>query len=228
MRICREGWPFILGCLVASDISLLGGIFYKSFFCVVLAALFFLATAFCAYFFRDPARVIPPGENLIRAPADGKILAIIEGKDAGVPEPVWILRIFLSVFEPHLQRAPVAGTVKQIAYKKGIFLDARNPRAPFENEQNRIEIVPSPRPSPDGRGRSGAAGEATIVVTQIAGLIARRIVCWVKEGQKIQAGERIGLIRFGSQVEMVFSKSAKLRVKAGDFVTAGDTVIAEL
>ena len=182
--------------------------------------------------FRDgrPAQALygkNPTGFLIFTP-QGRMSAIIEGKDAGVPEPVWILRIFLSVFEPHLQRAPVAGTVKQIAYKKGIFLDARNPRAPFENEQNRIEIVPSPRPSPDGRGRSGAAGEATIVVTQIAGLIARRIVCWVKEGQNVQAGERIGLIRFGSQVEIVFSKSAKLRVKAGDFVTAGDTVIAEL
>ena len=144
MRICREGWPFILGCLVASDIFLLGGIFYKSFFCVVLAALFFLATAFCAYFFRDPARVIPPGENLIRAPADGKILAIIEGKDAGVPEPVWILRIFLSVFEPHLQRAPVAGTVKQIAYKK------RHLR------MNKIELKSCPHPDPLPMGEGAA------------------------------------------------------------------------
>jgi phosphatidylserine decarboxylase len=215
MRIVREGWPFIIGSLVAGILFRLAGLIYISAFCTILAFLFFLATAFCAYFFRDPARVIPQGEKLILAPADGKILEIVDGKDPIVSEPVRILRIFLSVFEPHLQRAPVAGTVKRIAYKKGKFLDARDPRAAFENEQNRIEIVPP-------------QGMAAVVVTQIAGLIARRIVCWVKEGQNVQAGEKIGIIRFGSQVDMVFPQSAKLRVKAGDFVTAGDTVIAEI
>ncbi len=215
MRIVKEGWPFILGCLVASDLFLLGGIFCKSPFCIALAVLFFLATAFCAYFFRDPARVIPQDKNLLLAPADGKILEVIEGKDSISTEPVWILRIFLSVFEPHLQRSPITGRVRAIRYKTGKFLDARHPQAPFENEQNRIEII-------------GETGKPSLVVTQIAGLIARRIVCWVKEGQTVQAGERIGLIRFGSQVDVVMPKSAKLRVKAGDFVTAGDTVLADL
>ena len=211
MRIVKEGWPFILGCLVASDLFLLGSIFLKRGFWlfVVLAIVFFVLTVFCAYFFRDPARVIPQDEKLILSPADGKILEIIEGKDPGFAEPVWILRIFLSVFEPHLQRSPVKGRVKAIAYKKGKFLDARDPQAPFQNEQNRIEI-------------------GGVVITQIAGLIARRIVCWVKEGQSVQAGEKIGLIRFGSQVDMVFPKNVTLRVKTGDFVTAGDTVIAEI
>ena len=228
MRIVREGWPFILGSLAASAFFLLGGLFLSSTIGILFAILFFVATAFCVYFFRDPARVIPTGDNLILAPADGKILEIIEGKDAISADPVWILRIFLSVFEPHLQRSPVAGTIRKITYKTGKFLDARDPKAPFENEQNRIEIVASPQPSPSGRGRSEAAGEASLVVTQIAGLIARRIVCWVKEGQHVQAGERIGLIRFGSQVDVVLAKEAKLRVKAGDFVTAGDTVLADL
>ncbi len=213
MRIVREGWPFILGSLAASGFFLLGSVFLRSTIGVIYAVLLFLAAAFCVYFFRDPARVIPAGKNLLLAPADGKILEIVEGEDAISSGPVWILRIFLSVFEPHIQRSPVAGAVKRIAYQKGIFLDARNPRAAFENEQNRIAI---------------GQGEGAVVVTQIAGLIARRIVCWVKEGQYIQAGERIGLIRFGSQVDMVFPRNAKLRVKAGDFVTAGDTVIADL
>ena len=213
MRIVREGWPFIIGCLVAADLFLLGAILAKSRFSIALAVLCFIATAFCGYFFRDPARVIPQGENLILSPADGKILEIVEGKDAVATEPVWIVRIFLSVFEPHLQRSPVAGRVRTIEYKKGKFLDARDPKAAFENEQNRIEIV---------------QGKMAVFVTQIAGLIARRIVCWVKEGQTLQAGERIGLIRFGSQVDMVFPKSATLRVKTGDFVTAGDTVLAEI
>jgi phosphatidylserine decarboxylase len=215
MRIVREGWPFILGCLVASDLFLLGGGLLKSTLCVVLAVLLFIATLFCAYFFRDPARVIPEDAKLILSPADGKIMEIVEGKDAIASEPVWILRIFLSVFEPHLQRSPVAGKIRMIAYKKGKFLDARDPQAAFENEQNRIEI-------------SSNTGPLNLVVTQIAGLIARRIVCWVKEGQEVQAGERIGLIRFGSQVDVVMPKSSKLKVKAGDFVTAGDTVLAEI
>ncbi len=212
----------------------------RSRFCVALAVLLFIATAFCVYFFRDPARVIPQDTKLILSPADGKIMEIVEGKDPIVSEAVWILRIFLSVFEPHLQRSPVAGRIRKIEYKKGKFLDARDPKAAFENEQNRIEIVPSPQPSPTSGGRGDknnipsppqgerVQGEGAVVVTQIAGLIARRIVCWVKEGQSVQAGEKIGLIRFGSQVDMAFSKSVKLRVKAGDFVTAGDTVLAEI
>jgi phosphatidylserine decarboxylase len=215
MRIVREGWPFILGCLVAADLFLLGGLFLKSAVCIALALVCFLATAFCAYFFRDPARVIPQGDGLILSPADGRILEIIEGQDSIATEPVWILRIFLSVFEPHLQRSPFAGRVRAIRYKTGKFLDARHPQAPFENEQNRIEIVSD-------------SGKYILVVTQIAGLIARRIVCWVKEGQQVKAGERIGLIRFGSQVDVVMPKTSKLRVKTGDFVTAGDTVLAEL
>ena len=215
MRIVREGWPFILGCLVVSDLFLTGGVIWKNGFLAGIAVVFFLATLFCAYFFRDPARVIPAGDQFILCPADGKILEIIEGKDPIVSEPVWILRIFLSVFEPHLQRSPIAGSVQAIAYKKGKFLDARDPQAPFDNEQNRIEIVSD-------------SGHVRLVVTQIAGLIARRIVCWVKEGQKIKSGERIGLIRFGSQVDVVMSKTVKLRVKTGDFVTAGDTILAEI
>ncbi len=226
MRIVREGWPFILGCLVASDLFLLGGVLWRSAFCVALAVLFFLATAFCVYFFRDPARVVPQDDKLILCPADGKVMEVIEGKDAISSGPVWIIRIFLSVFDPHLQRSPVSGVVRAIQYKTGKFLDARDPQAAFENEQNRIEIVASPQPSPDGRGRQSLGG-AVIVVTQIAGLIARRIVCWVKEGQRVQAGERIGLIRFGSQVDVVLPKSTTIKVKAGDVVTAGDTVLAE-
>jgi phosphatidylserine decarboxylase len=214
-KIVREGWPFILGCLVASDIFLLVSIFFKNGFCVVIAVLFLVATAFCAYFFRDPARLIPAGEHLLLCPADGKVMEVVEGRDAISTEPVWILRIFLSVFDPHLQRSPMAGKVKAIRYKTGKFLDARDPKAAFENEQNRIEIVSD-------------SGAVTLVVTQIAGLIARRIVCWVKEGQPLQAGERIGLIRFGSQVDVVLPKASKVRVKAGDVVTAGSTVLAEL
>jgi phosphatidylserine decarboxylase len=215
MRIVREGWPFILGCLIASDLFLAGAIVLHSWILTGVAVILFLATAFCLWFFRDPPRVIPAGDRLMLSPADGRILEIVEVKDPISTDPVWMLRIFLSVFEPHLQRSPVTGKVRAIQYKKGKFLDARDPKAPFDNEQNRIEIVPD-------------SGAPALVVTQIAGLIARRIVCWVKEGQSVQAGERIGLIRFGSQVDVVMPKSVRLRVKQGDFVTAGDTVLADL
>ena len=179
-----------------------------------IAGLAFLAAVYCAYFFRDPQRVIPAGDRWILAPADGKILEIVQTIEAG--SPVWVVRIFLSIFDPHLQRSPVAGQVQSLTYRPGKFLDARDPQAAFENEQNRIEIAPS----------SGSL-RTPLVVTQIAGLIARRIRCWVREGQPVKAGERIGLIQFGSQVDLALPQTARLRVKAGDRVKAGESVIAE-
>lgn len=216
MKIAKEGWPFILGSAATAILFWILAASLRSTFFGFLTGVNVLAALFCAYFFRDPARAIPAGDRWILSPADGKVMEVIEGRDPISTEPVWILRIFLSVFEPHIQRAPVAGRVRMIQYKKGKFLDARDPQAAFENEQNRIEIS----------GSEG--GKPLIVVTQIAGLIARRIVCWVKEGQMVAAGEQIGLIRFGSQVDMVLPKAATVRVKAGDHVTAGDTIIAEV
>ncbi len=213
MRIVREGWPFIIGCLLVSHFFLLSSIFLMLRSFLALAVVFFLLTAFCVYFFRDPLRVIPQDESLVLCPADGKVLEVIEGTDPTLSGPVWIIRIFLSVFDPHLQRSPVSGRVQKIDYKRGKFLDARDPRAAFENEQNRVVI-------------EATHGPMRLVVTQIAGLIARRIVCWVREGQSVKAGERIGLIRFGSQVDVVLPKACEVRVKAGDRVTAGDTILA--
>jgi phosphatidylserine decarboxylase len=216
MRIAKAGWPFVLGGLLAA--ALLCGLasHFESVIVGMLAGVALLASAFCAYFFRDPPRVIPSGDQLIVSPADGKIVAIEEGTDPAYTDPVWVMRIFLSVFDPHIQRMPVAGRVEKIKYTKGKFLDARHPQAHFENEQNRLEIRPMGRPS-----------ATPIVVTQIAGLIARRIVCWVKEGETLKSGEQFGLIRFGSQVDIVFPKTVVFKVKAGDRVEAGSTVLAE-
>ncbi len=214
MRIVREGWPFIIGCLAIANVFLLCGILFKLRWLLVPAIIFLILSAFCAYFFRDPRRVIPKNDKWVLSPADGRVLEVIEGKDPIDAGPVWVIRIFLSVFDPHLQRSPVAGTVRRIEYKRGKFLDARDPQAPFENEQNRIEI-------------ESAGAPMRLVVTQIAGLVARRIICWVKEGQTIEAGQRIGLIRFGSQVDVVLPKSCSVQVKAGDVITAGDTVLAQ-
>jgi phosphatidylserine decarboxylase len=211
MSVCREGFPFILGCLIPGGVLLIAGGLMGLSVLVWIAGFAFLAAAYCAYFFRDPARIIPPGEKWILSPADGKILEAVQAQDNG--SPVWLVRIFLSVFDPHLQRAPIKGRIKAIRYQKGKFLDARNPKAHVENEQNRMEIE-----SPSGM----------ISVTQIAGLIARRIVCWAKEGESLAAGQQYGLIRFGSQVDLTFPATAKLLVKAGDRVEAGSTILAEL
>lgn len=211
MGIVREGWPFILGCLGVSGGFALAARLWGIGFFAFASGIFFLAAGFCAYFFRDPARTLPTGQGLILCPADGKVMEVVPGTHEG--KAVQIVRIFLSVFDPHLQRTPITGTVKKITYVKGKFLDARDPKAAFENEQNHILI--------EGEGVS-------LVVTQIAGLIARRIVCWVNEGQAVKAGDKIGLIRFGSQVDIILPASANVKVKAGDVVTAGDLVLAQI
>ncbi len=217
MRICKAGWPFVLGCFVTAILLSALAKSVHSAFMGFLAGVGFLAAAFCAYFFRDPSRIVPLGDQFIVSPADGKVVDISEGNDPAWAEPIWVMRIFLSVFEPHLQRSPIQGQVRKIVYTTGKFLDARHPQAHFENEQNRLEIIAS---NPKLRG--------PIVVTQIAGLIARRIVCWVKEGGSLQAGEQFGLIRFGSQVDIVLPRTVELKVKKGDHVEAGSTVIAEV
>jgi phosphatidylserine decarboxylase len=212
MKLCPEGWPFVFGGLaVALGFWFAGRAWHSPAF-IFISGLGLLATAFCAYFFRDPARVLPTGQGFILSPAYGKVMEIVEGTDPISSEPVGIIRIFLSVFDAHLQVAPIDGQVTKVQYKAGKFLDARDPKAAFENEQNRIELT----------------GEAKLAVTQVAGLIARRIVCQVREGQNVRAGDKIGLIRFGSQVDVVVPKNVTWRVKAGDRVTGGETVLAEL
>jgi len=168
-------------------------------------------SGYCAYFFRDFERAIPVNEALILSPADGKVMdvsSVAEGPFKGDQ----IVRIFLSVFDVHVQRAPVQAKVDQIEYKPGRFLDARDPRAHIENEQNALILT-------SNKGR--------VVVIQIAGFIARRIVCWMKPGDELAQGQRFGLIRFGSQVDLIVPKNVDIRVKAGDRVAGGLTVIGE-
>ena len=172
--------------------------------------LFVLAACFCAYFFRNPARMLPTGKGLVLCPAYGRVMDVTEGSEGG--KPVKIVRVFLSVFNAHLQISPVDVRIQKIAYVPGKFLDARDPKAAFENEQNRIEI---------------AFDAGTLVVTQIAGLIARRIVCYVKEGQAVEAGQMLGLIRFGSQVDISLPITAQVRVQKGDVVSP-ESVLAAL
>jgi phosphatidylserine decarboxylase len=211
MKVAKQGLPFVFGCaipgLICLGVAQLMGLTWAGW----VGGLFFLAAAYCAYFFRDTKRIIPLNDRAILSPADGKVIEVVQTQENG--QAVWLVRIFLSVFDPHLQRAPIAGTVKSIQYTRGKFLDARNPQAHFENERNRIEF----------NTRIGM-----ISVTQIAGLIARRIVWWIKEGDQLALGQQFGLIRFGSQVDMTFPVTAQPKVKVGDRVEAGHTLIAEI
>jgi len=217
MKLCPEGWPFVLG---SGGVDLAFAVLAHSTGNVgvwVAVGILFVFTVFCAYFFRDPQRTLPLDDQRILSPADGKILDIAQEKHPETGDPMHVIRIFLSVFEPHLQRSPIRGHIKTVLYKPGKFLDARDPRAPFENEQNWMDILPVNKKI-NGR----------VTVTQIAGLIARRIVCDFQSDRPVNQGQRLGLIRFGSQVDIAFPTSLKLTVKLGDFVQTGLTTLAEV
>ncbi len=171
-----------------------------------------LLTAFVVYFFRDPEREIPQGERLILSPADGKILTIKPFPDWKGPfgEALVRISIFLSVFDVHVNRAPIAALAQEVTHTPGRFLAAWQEDASQENEQTLIHFA-----TPDG----------DVWVKLIAGLIARRVVCRVKPGQKVSGGERIGLIRFGSRVDCILPATAVLRVRRGQAVKGGSTVL---
>ncbi len=202
MRIARQGFRYIgilvvLGALVAASASPLYSI------------PFFVLAAFVTYFFRDPERVPPPDEKLLVSPGDGKVVYVGEGERD--PERQQI-SVFLSIFDVHINRSPLRAVVRRIRYSKGKFLAAYNSEAGISNEQNELELVD---------------GDFTIIVRQIAGVVARRIVCAKKENDELERGERFGLIQFGSRMEIILPKEIKLRVKVGDRVKGGETVVAE-
>jgi phosphatidylserine decarboxylase len=171
-----------------------------------------LLAAFIVYFFRDPEREIPAGERTILAPADGKIVAIKPFPDWKGPfgEPLVRISIFLSVLDVHVNRAPIAALVQEVTHSPGQFRVAWDEEASQANEQTLVRFA-----TPDG----------DVWVKLIAGLIARRIVCRVKPGQKVEAGERIGLIRFGSRVDCILPEAAVLRVRRGQTVKGGSTIL---
>jgi phosphatidylserine decarboxylase len=176
-----------------------------------------LATAWCTFFFRDPKRVTPVREGLIVAPADGRVSRVtnaVPPRDLELGEwPLPRVSIFMSVFDCHVNRSPADGRIERIVYRAGKFINAELDKASEDNERNALIITTS-------GGRIG--------LVQIAGLIARRIVCFVREGQTIGAGDRIGLIRFGSRVDVYLPEGAKLLVAEGQTAIAGETLIADL
>ena len=214
MRIHREGWPFI---------AIFAVINAALYFGSPWAALGFLPlTLWCIAFFRDPERTPPPGENLIVSPADGKLLPIVEAvppEELGLgPEPRRRLSIFMNVFNVHVNRMPVSGTVVALAYRPGRFINASFDKASAHNERMSARVRPA----------GGQAPDADLAVVQIAGLVARRIVCDVRQGDAVKRGERYGMIRFGSRLDVYLPPGARIVIEDGSVTRAGVTVLAEL
>jgi phosphatidylserine decarboxylase len=205
------GKPFIWGGVAAAVVGwlLLGSWLFW------LGAAF---TAFCLYFFRDPERVAPARHNAVVAPADGRVVLVgpaVPPAELGLGDtPRQRVAIFLSVLDVHVNRAPIEGRVTRIAYRHGAFVNADLDKASEENERNAMAIRTT-----DGRD---------IAVVQIAGLIARRIVCTVREGDMLATGERFGIIRFGSRTDVYLPEGVRPLVSVGQTMIGGETVIAEL
>jgi len=204
------GRPFILAAVVAMLIGLVVGAWL-----VWLGAAFLL---FCLYFFRDPDRVPPARPGAVLAPADGRIVSVMPAvppAELGLgPAPRWRVAIFLSVLDVHVNRMPASGTVTRIAYRHGKFVNASMDKASDHNERNALALRLA-----DGR---------EMAIVQIAGLIARRIVCQVREGDSVTAGSRFGIIRFGSRTDLYLPEGVRPLVVEGQLMIGGETVIAEL
>ena len=205
--VASEGWIFIIPLAIVTALLFFLG--WKNTGIVVL-----VLTLFVLFFFRDPDRSVPQGKNTVVSPADGRVIVI---KD--IYEPTYLkqdvkqISIFLSVFNVHVNRSPIAGRIEQVKYNPGKFHVASVDKASLDNEQTAMVI---------------ATGKHKVLVKQIAGLIARRIVCYAKPGDTIQTGERYGLIRFGSRVDIFLPKDTKLHVNIGDRVKGARDVIGEL
>jgi phosphatidylserine decarboxylase len=197
-----DAFRFIIPLLIAAAVSIILG------YWTVGLPLLFLAL-FVGYFFRNPRREIPERENLIVSPADGKVVKIATSQQRGAEQQI---SIFLNLFDVHVNRSPISGALEKLEYRRGRFKAAFADEASQVNEQNVLTI----------RGR-----EITVTVRQIAGLIARRVVCWKQQGSSMTRGETIGLIRFGSRVDVLLPKEVKLRVKLGDRVRGGSSVLGE-
>ena len=206
----RAGRPFIAGGVVAILLGLFVG-----WWLIWLGLIF---TLFCLYFFRDPERVPPGRPSAILAPADGRVVSVapaLPPAELGLgAAPRWRVAIFLSVLDVHVNRMPADGTVTRIAYRHGAFVSAAMDKASESNERNAVAVRLA-----DGR---------ELAVVQIAGLIARRIVCQVREGDPVRAGSRFGLIRFGSRTDLYLPEGVNPLVTEGQYMIGGETVIAEI
>lgn len=203
----KEGYAFGFPPLVAGLAALL----FQTPLTIALGIVFVLLGLFVFYFFRDPERAIPAGIDEVVSPADGRVVVVKEETNAGRPGKR--LSIFLAIWNVHVNRAPAAGTITKLEYKPGKFLAAWAEKASLENEQNVFTLA-------------GEHGE--IVLKQIAGWVARRVVSWKKQGDAVARGERIGLVRFGSRVDLWLPENAEITVKVGEHVKGGSTIVARM
>jgi phosphatidylserine decarboxylase len=207
MRLDPAGFPFILGALVIAALSgaLVGWL---------LALPFVLLGAFFAFFFRDPARTPPGGGDIVLSPADGRVLVAGDAMAEAKPDGAWQqVSIFLSPADVHVNRIPVSGRITRVSYTPGKFLPAYRHDAGSTNERSEIWI--------DHNGQ-------TIIARQIVGILARRVVCRVQNGATVSAGDRYGIMKFGSRMDVFLPISATIQVKVGEVVRGGETVIAVL
>jgi phosphatidylserine decarboxylase len=204
--IAREGWPFLTVSLIVA-VAL-------TWCCGWWSVPFWILYFFILQFFRDPPREIPQGEGLVLCPADGRVLLVGVMKDPYRNVDALKISVFMNVFNVHSNRSPVDAVVKDVIYSKGLFVNASFDKASSDNERNALIL------------RMDDGTELSCV--QVAGLIARRILCYVKPGDRLKRGERYGFIRFGSRVDVYLPPDARPRVAIGDKVKAASTVIAEL
>jgi len=204
--IAREGWPFLAAAIVAAAVA--------SWFVGWWSAPLWLAAVFVLQFFRDPARQVPGDARTVVSPADGRVVAVGRARDPYLDRDAIKVSVFMNVFNVHSNRSPVDGRVQKRWYNPGGFVNASLDKASAENERNALWLR-----TPEG---------ADVTCVQIAGLIARRILCYVGEGDNLERGQRFGFIRFGSRVDIYVPEDAKLVAALGDKVYATSTVIATL
>lgn len=212
--MARDGISVICAVFFAAVVMTIGAKLNHSVIAAGLAALTWVAVVFTLYFFRDPNRPLPTEENAIFAPADGRVVEIVtEFEPLFLKDQVTRVSIFLSIFDVHVNRIPISGTVEFFNYRRGKFLVAYRKQASQENEQTAIGI---------------RSANCQLLFKQIVGSIARRIVCHVREGSKVVAGEKFGMIKFGSRVDIALPKNVKIMVQVGQKVQAGQTIIGTI
>lgn len=214
MNFAREGYLFIGIATLAAAAAFALALARRSWTLWLLAIVMTLIALWVAYFFRDPERAGDRGASLVVAPADGRLIMLTQVEEPGFVQGQAIrMSIFMNVFNVHVNRYPVDGVVRYVHYNKGKFVNAAAEKSSLENEQMSVGIE---------------SGEHRVLVRQIAGLIARRIVTYSKVGDIVRQGDRMGIIRFGSRVDVFVPSDARVLAKVGDLTTAGTTVLAEL
>lgn len=212
--IAAEGFPFILGAAVTTVVLYSFASATSSLLLFAMTAVTFILTLFTTYFFRNPHRAVRSADNEVLAPADGVVIYLGNAMEEHLGQEMVKISIFMSVFNVHINRVPLTGKIVDNYYVKGSFLDVRDERATFENERNAIVIE--------------TLQGFKIVVVQVAGLIARRIICYPRVGEMLQKGQRYGLIRFGSRLDVYLPPGSAVAVQMGEKTVGGVTILGRL